>query len=75
MENDQDSRPFQFFAHVQLEDPSHFLNEDEYEVLRLMPLIRTLERELPRRTSYQISCLWIYAEPRWKSRATTHLGN
>ncbi|KAG2025547.1 hypothetical protein GB937_002803 [Aspergillus fischeri] len=49
MENDQGSHPFRFFAYARLEDLSHFLNEDEYEVLqRLMPLIRTLERELPR---------------------------
>jgi hypothetical protein len=62
-------------AHARLEDPSHFLNENEHEVLqRLMPLIRTLERELPRRMSYQVSCLRIYADPRWKSRATTRLG-
>jgi hypothetical protein len=44
MENEQDSHPFQFFAHVRLEDPSHFPNENEHEVLqRLMPLIRTLK--------------------------------
>ena len=55
MQNAQNSLPFHFFGNVWLEEPSHFLDEDEYESLqRYMPLIRALDSEWQHRKSSQI---------------------
>ena len=46
MQSNQGSFSFHFVGDVCLEEPEHFLDEDEYEILqRYMPLIRALERE------------------------------
>lgn len=75
MENDQVPLPFHFFGHVWLEEPTRFLDEEEYEALqRYMPLIRTLESEWQRRMSSQALCFRPVANS-LRSRATTSVGS
>lgn len=52
MDSDHSPLPFHFFGNVWLEEPSRFLDEDEYETFqRFMPLIRALDSEWQRRIS------------------------